>query len=256
MQSFEKDILDSPDAHLVYSTRVVRVDPEKNGWAVQTVSAGSDESDTFLAKILINASGLSANLILNSLLPREKRVPIYFAKGSYASYCGQHLKGISRLIYPCPEVGRQGAFSFTSLGMHLTLDLQGKIKFGPDIEWISPPDPTADGEVEDYWREHLVPDDSPAKMREVHRAIASYLPGVELDGLSADYVGIRPKLIPPGGGFQDFVFRTDYPITFLGGDADSRQAPMVTLLGIESPGLTSSLAIAERVVDMLPQGAE
>lgn len=256
MQSFEKDILDSSDSHLVYSTRVVRVDPEKNGWTVQTVTAGSDQSDAFLAKTLVNASGLSANLILNSLLPPDQRIPTYFAKGSYVSYYGQNLKGISRLIYPCPEVGRQSAFSFASLGTHLTLDLQGKIKFGPDIDWISPPDPTPDGEVEDYWREHLVPDDSPAEMREMHKAIASYLPGVEFDGLSPDYVGIRPKLIPPGAGFQDFVLRTDYPIAFLGGDADSQRSPMITLLGIESPGLTSSLAIAERVVDMLPQYLE
>ena len=136
------------------------------------------------------------------------------------------------------------------------MDLQDKIKFGPDIEWISPPDPTPDGEAEDYWRDHLIPDDSPAKMREVHQAIASYLPAVELDGLSADYVGIRPKLVPPGAGFQDFVFRTDYPMTFLGGDADSQRSPMITLLGIESPGLTSSLAIAEKVVDMLPPDLE
>jgi len=256
MQSLEKDILDCPDSDLAYSTRVVRVDPEKNGWTVQTVTAGSDQSDSVLARVLINASGLSANLILNSLLPWEKRVPIYFAKGSYASYHGQNLKGISHLVYPCPELGHQDAFSFASLGTHLTLDLQGKIKFGPDIEWIPPPDPTPDGEVEDYWRQHLVPDDSPAKMREIHRAIASYLPDVELDALSADYVGIRPKLVPPGGGFQDFVFRTDYPMAFLGGDADSQRAPMVTLLGIESPGLTSSLAIAEKVVDMLPQDPE
>lgn len=256
MQALEKDILDSPQSELVHSTRVVRVDPEKDGWAVQTLTAGSDQTDTFLAKALINASGLSANLILNSLLPEENRIPIYFAKGSYAAYRGNHLKGISHLVYPCPDVGRQGVFSFASLGTHLTLDLQGKIKFGPDIEWIAPPEPTADGEVEDYWRQHLVPDDSPAKMREIHEAIASYLPGVELDALSADYVGIRPKLVPPGGGFQDFVLRTDYPIAFLGGNADSQRAPMISLLGIESPGLTSSLAIAEKVVDILPQDPE
>ena len=256
MQSLEKDILDSPESHLVYSTRVVRVDPEKKGWAVQTVTSDSNQSDAFLAKILINASGLSANLILNSLLPGDKRIPIYFAKGSYASYHGQNLKGVSHLVYPCPDIGRQGPFSLTSLGTHLTLDLQGKIKFGPDIEWISPPDPTPEGEVEDYWQQHLIPEDSPIKMQEMHRAIASYLPGVELDGLSVDYVGIRPKLTPPGTGFQDFVLRTDYPVAFLGGDADSQRSPMISLLGIESPGLTSSLAIAEKVVDMLPQDLE
>ena len=81
IQSLEKDILDFPDSHLVYSTRVVRVDPEKDGWTVQTVTEGNDHSDAFLARILLNASDLSANLILNSLLPEEKRIPITSQKG-------------------------------------------------------------------------------------------------------------------------------------------------------------------------------
>ena len=80
MQSLEKDILDSPDSKLAYSTRVVRVDPEKNGLTVQTATARCDQSDSVLARVLINTSGLSANLILNSFLPWEKRVP----KGPYA----------------------------------------------------------------------------------------------------------------------------------------------------------------------------
>ena len=134
------------------------------------------------------------------------------------------------------------------------MDLQGKIKFGSDIELIIPPD--IDEEVEDYWREHLIPDGSPEKMRQTHRAVAGYLPEVELYGLSADYVGIGPKLIPPGGGFQDFVLRTNYPTSFLGWNTDSQHVPMITPMRIESPGLSSCLAVAEMVVDILPQDAE
>jgi len=85
-----------------------------------------------------------------------------------------------------------------------------------------------------------VPND--LRLEEMHRAVMDYLPGVKIEGMRPDYVGIRPKLIPPQGGFQDFVFRTIFP-------NNNRRRPMINLLGIESPGLTSSLAIAEYVVE-------
>ena len=103
----------------------------------------------------------------------------------------------------------------------------------------------------DFWTKHLVPDES--RLQLMHEAVTQYLPDITLDGLKPDYVGVRPKLVGPDGGFQDFVVRTDYPETFSGkvGSGEPGTAPMVTLMGIESPGLTSSLAIAEMVVDDL-----
>lgn len=244
MESLEKDIMESGD--LAYATRVVRVDPytpdNERGWVIQTVTGDEDvESDAILARTVFNTSGLSGPFILNSLLPVEKRIPMYYARGSYASYKGPGISGISHLIYPCPEVG-PNAHAFASLGTHLTLDMNGKLKFGPDIEFISP---DSEDDV-DFWSRHLVPDES--KLEEIHRAVTKYLPNVSLDGLQPDYVGIRPKLIPPGAGFQDFVFRTDYPCQF-GGKGIVGETPMISLLGIESPGLTANLAIAEHVVD-------
>ncbi|EGO01609.1 hypothetical protein SERLA73DRAFT_158862 [Serpula lacrymans var. lacrymans S7.3] len=252
MESLEKDVLDSENGELVYSTRVVRVDPYKSskqstslptddGWVVQMVTGDGQEGDSLLAKTLINASGLSANLILNSLLPLNSRIPMYFARGSYAAYSGPGISRITRLIYPCPETGRN-RHAFQSLGTHLTLDLQGKVRFGPDLEWISPPSSAeefdSNEENVDFWRKHLIPDES--RMGEMHSAVTEYLPEVTFEGLRADYVGIRPKLVV--SGFQDFMLRTDY--------ADSHsKGLMISLLGIESPGLTSSLAIAERVVE-------
>jgi 2-hydroxyglutarate dehydrogenase len=258
IESLEKDIMDSPESALVYSTRVVRVDPYKpnaghngEGWVVQTVTGDAQQSDALLARNLINSSGLSGNMILNSMLPPEDRIPMYYARGSYASYSGPGVSNVSRLIYPCPETkgARKGdSTSFVGLGTHLTLDLNGKIKFGPDVAWISP----AEGaKEEDFWKHHLVPDES--RINTMHQAITEYLPNVELSGLAPDYVGIRPKLIPPQGGFQDFVFKAHYPGHFLrdGGGKNDGTSPMITILGIESPGLTSSLAIAEMVVDRI-----
>ena len=257
MESLKLDISESEGGGLVLATDVVRVDPYRRpsqgsnlgveeGWVVQaTDGSNNSEGYAILARTLINASGLSSALVLNSILSKNEQIPMYYARGSYASYHGPGVSHVSHLIYPCPETG-PNAHAFESLGTHLTLDLQGKIRFGPDIEWMSPP-ASVENESEDdgdFWMHNLVPDDS--RLRDMHYAVTTYLPGVQLHGLQPDYVGIRPKLIPPGGGFQDFVLRVNYP----GVDAEkNRRSPMVSLLGIESPGLTSSLALAEMIVE-------
>lgn len=259
MESLEKDILESDGGELVFATEVVRVDryqksrnaegapdidANEEGWVIQAVSEGA-EGYAVLARHLINASGLSSSMVLNSLLPKEKQIPMFYARGSYASYHGRGVSNVSHLIYPCPQTG-PNAHAFESLGTHLTLDLQGKIRFGPDIEWIDLPEEEIKGNEEDaeFWTRKLIPDDS--RLPQIHQAVTSYLPGVILEGLRPDYVGIRPKLIPPGGGFQDFLIRADFPSV----DAKRNHSnAMISLLGIESPGLTSSLAIAEMVVE-------
>ncbi|KAI5124756.1 hypothetical protein M0805_005390 [Coniferiporia weirii] len=297
MSSLERDILESDNTEIAYSTSVVRVDPfshsgraasissaemKHEGWVVQTVTRRSDgtngdDGDSLLAHTLINASGLSGNLILNSLLPRGARIPMYYARGSYAAYNGPGVGRVSRLLYPCPDVGTTGSHAFQSLGTHLTFDLSGNVRFGPGIQWISPAhvsasaaEPTSVHGLEtetdnleneeffsyeerdvDFWKRHLVADET--HFVEMYNAVRAYLPGVEATNFRPDYVGIRPKLIPAWGGFQDFVFRRDRSInssTALG-EGSSEGGLMISLMGLESPGLTASLAIAEKVVHML-----
>ncbi|EIW61298.1 NAD dehydrogenase [Trametes versicolor FP-101664 SS1] len=241
MESLEKDIIDAENSELVYSTKVVRLDPSHDdpGWVVQTVTGDAEEGDALLARTVINCAGLTAPLVLNALLPESQRIPMFFARGSYASYRGPGVEHVSHLIYPCPAVGKD-SHAFQSLGTHLTLDMQGKIRFGPDLDWLEPPQ---DHEDPDFWQKHLVPNDS--RLELMYKAVKEYLPGISKDGFQPDYCGIRPKLVGPGGRFQDFVFRRD--------KANAQgEGEMISLLGIESPGLTSSLAIAEYVVeDML-----
>lgn len=254
MDSLEEDIAGSEGGEVVLGTKVVRVDPQKDGWVVQMVTEGSSDPDVVLAKTLINASGLASHQILNTLLPQLKppqpRIPIYYARGSYAAYRGPGVSHVKRLIYPVPEQGAKHAFH--SLGTHLTLDMNGNVRFGPDIEWIEPPSSgSTDGHSDrledvDFWKNHLNP--SSDRLQEMYHSISRYLRGISLEGLSPDYVGVRPKLMGPGGGgFQDFVVRVDWSGRWTGVDKEGAQ--MITLMGIESPGLTSSLAIGEMVVE-------
>jgi len=83
----------------------------------------------------------------------------------------------------------------------------------------------------------------------MHESILTYLSNISLEGLTPDYVGVRPKLVGPNGGFQDFVVRVDWSGRWTKSNVDKEGAKMITLMGIESPGLTSSLAIAEMVVE-------
>ena len=88
------------------------------------------------------------------------------------------------------------------LTAHLTIDLSGNIRFGPDTEWLSPP--SAESPV-DFWSKRLAPVTTEERLEQMYSSITSYLPDISLEGLAPDYAGIRPKLIPPGSGFMDFT---------------------------------------------------
>jgi 2-hydroxyglutarate dehydrogenase len=259
LSSLEKDVRDAGGT-IAYATRAVRVDVDAAaerssggpGWVVQTVTGtevtdGKVDADATVARVLMNAAGLGATSVLNEILPPSKRLPIYFARGAYAAYRGPGVRDIPHLVYPAGEASAAKGASFHSLGTHLTLDMAGNVRFGPDIDWLSAPHGA--NRDEEVWEPHLSPDEGRA--RSMHAAVLRYLPGVKPEGFQPDYAGIRPKLATPGAPFQDFVVRTDYA------EESKRRAPMISLLGIESPGLTASLALAEMVVkDMLAKTKE
>ncbi|KAM3513267.1 hypothetical protein MY11210_003043 [Beauveria gryllotalpidicola] len=212
---------------------VVGVRPEDGGWAVDVRDAATGETSTITADTVVNAAGLGAAHIHNMIIAAaagaaapERQLTLHYAKGSYFSYAASRPR-VSRLIYPVPEPGLGG------LGTHLTLDLSGRMRFGPDVEWVS--DPT------DLAALSAATPRGAARLREAVAEIRKYLPGVDPTALAPDYAGMRPKLKgPEHAGFVDFVAREEEG--FRG---------WVNLLGIESPGLTSALAIAERVEEML-----
>src|SRR5438046_885579 len=168
-------------------------------------------------KILINAAGLSAPAIARMVhgMPLEKVPRAYLAKGNYFS-CSARAP-FSRLIYPVPVPG--------GLGVHLTLDMAGQARFGPDVEWIDEVDYAVD----------------PARADRFYPAIRKYWPTLPDAALMPSYSGIRPKLVPPAVATQDFLIQ---------GPRDHGVSGLINLFGIESPGLTSSLAIADHVGEL------
>jgi L-2-hydroxyglutarate oxidase LhgO len=176
------------------------------------------DGDALDCRLLINSAGLAAPDLAKDV--DNHAPPAYFARGHYFTYSGK--PPFSRLVYPVAEPG--------GLGVHVTIDLAGQVKFGPDVEWCD----RADYEF-DAGRKPAFAD-----------AIRRYFPSLDIDRLQPGYVGVRPKISAPGEPAADFR---------LDGAAAHGIPGLVNLLGIESPGLTSSLAIANRVCDLVDREA-
>ncbi|OGM49143.1 putative FAD dependent oxidoreductase [Aspergillus bombycis] len=190
-------------AFLTNVTGIEALDGGKNGYRITAVTSDGTET-SITAETLINSAGNYACYINNMILPPERHRTPYYAK-NVLLVCGV-----------VPE--------------NLRADLGGRIRFGPDVEWVDDPN-------------DLVP--SPARLAQALPEIKAYLPNVDPEAISLDYCGIRPKLgrggaVNTGKGFQDFIIQEEEG--FPG---------FINLLGIESPGLTSSLAIGEMVEGLL-----
>lgn len=202
-------------AQFARMSRVTRLSQTKDGWGVHI----DDEAEPVVtAPYVINAAGLTAHLLARATEGLEEaQVPqVRFARGVYFTYAGR--APFERLIYPVPVPG--------GLGTHLTLDMAGMARFGPDVEWIDGIDYTVD----------------PARQATFLAAAQRIWPGLDPDRLAPGYAGIRPKLSGPGEPAADFAIL---------GPEHHGLPGLVNLFGIESPGLTASLAIADMVAAKL-----
>ncbi|MGE0565066.1 MAG: NAD(P)/FAD-dependent oxidoreductase [Pseudolabrys sp.] len=194
---------------IAFNTPVERVERKGSQWQV---SFGGEDGGTFEFDAVVNCAGLGAQGVARNMPDYpETRVPrLVLAKGNYFSYTGR--PAFSRLIYPTPVDG--------GLGVHVTLDLAGRMRFGPDVEWIDHEDYNVD----------------PARSESFYDRIRTYWPGLADGKLTPDYCGIRPKLTGKGEPAADFLLDTP---------AGHGLPGLVQMFGIESPGLTSSLSLAE-----------
>jgi L-2-hydroxyglutarate oxidase LhgO len=208
---------------LALETPVERIDPTTAGWRI---GFGGRDPDAIEADAVVNCAGLSAWDVARRIdaYPAARIPERVFAKGNYFSCAGR--PAFSRLIYPAPVDG--------GLGVHLTLDLAGRMKFGPDMEWLGDIDPADIDYTVD-----------PSRGESFYAAIRTYWPALRDGALTADYAGVRPKLSGAGAPAADFV---------IDGPADHGLPGLVQLFGIESPGLTSSLAIAKEAARLLLAG--
>ena len=179
------------------------------------ITTGGAEAITLRCRAFINAAGLGAPELARTIagMPADHIPGTWWAKGNYFTLSGR--SPFTRLIYPVPVPG--------GLGTHLTLDLAGQARFGPDVEWIDSIDYRVD----------------PRRGDGFYAAIRRYWPDLPEDSLQPAYAGVRPKIVPPGAPGQDFRIE---------GPRDHGVPGLVNLFGIESPGLTASLAIADHVM--------
>jgi len=208
---------ESNGASLVRKAEVTAIARTGNGYALAVENAG----DVFAlhARVLVNSAGLWAQRIagLIDALPRRSVPPLRLAKGNYATL--SVASPFKHLIYPVPEPG--------GLGVHLTLDMAGQARFGPNVQWLQSNNP-AD-------IDYSVPSSTP---REFAPRIKQYWPAIREDMLAPGYSGVRPKTAGPENPSQDFQ---------IDGPSEHGLTGLVNLFAMESPGLTASLAVADHV---------
>lgn len=217
MAAFEADIANH-GGMIVLNAPVIKGEALAGGEADIRLFVGGREPAVIDARLVVNAAGLGAWAVSQSIAGLDAgAIPErHYAKGCYFSLSGR--APATHLIYPVPEKG--------GLGVHLTLDLAGQGRFGPDVEWV---------ETIDY-------DVDPRRADRFYAAIRRYWPDLPDGALQPAYAGMRPKLAgPDAGGGGDFM---------ISGPAETGHPAFVALYGIESPGLTASMAIARRVRNM------
>ncbi|MGB5284953.1 MAG: NAD(P)/FAD-dependent oxidoreductase [Polyangiales bacterium] len=205
------------DGMVVYHTGVEAIRKTSDGWLVQTTDSTGSQME-LLAQRVVNAAGLSALDVAekSGLAEVERPWRLYPCKGSYFALGSGAPKTRNSLIYPLPSGG--------GLGVHITADITGARRAGPDAEFVD----TIDYAVDE------------SRLELFAEAVARYLPAIRPEHLTPDYSGIRPKLVGPEGGFADFVIRMP-----------ESQPGFLHLIGIESPGLTAALAIGAHVSDVI-----
>jgi L-2-hydroxyglutarate oxidase LhgO len=215
MQSLLADA-EASGATIVYGTQVVSLHPTLAG--IEIVIEKESSPDV-RARLVINAAGLYAHLVAASIegFPAQHIPAISYAKGSYFALTG--ASPFTRLVYPAPRAGGH-------LGIHATIDLAGAARFGPDTEWVDAIDYAVDAQRAAFFAE----------------VIREYWPRLDARRLYPAYAGIRPKLSAAGEATADFC---------ISGPDDHGLAGIVNLFGVESPGLTASLALGETIAAMI-----
>lgn len=209
----------SNGGQIAYNTELIGIEKTNNFYKV-TVRDQKEGEFSFLTRVFINGAGLNSDKVAEMIGIKDKDYKLKYCKGDYFRVHNNKARFISRLVYPVPKVDRAG------LGIHATLDLAGGLRLGPDDEYVDKIDYNIDG----------------SKKVIFYESVKKFLPFIELIDLIPDTSGIRPKLQGPDEAFRDFIIKDE---------KDYGLAGFIDLIGIESPGFTSSLSIAKTVREMV-----
>lgn len=220
MKRYETNAINN-GCQIVYGSEVTGIRKLKEGYEITLIDPDK-RSYSFTTRIVINSAGLTSDKVSEMVGIHDEKLKIMFCKGEYFRVNPPKNRLIKRLIYPVPHHNMEG------IGIHVTIDMGGGVKLGPDVKYL-------DSNVYDYKL-------TPSKQEAFFSSARKFLPFLEFEDLSPEMAGIRPKIQKPGDPLQDFYIREESERGFPG---------FVNLIGMESPGLTSSIAIALYVKSIL-----
>lgn len=203
---------------IAYGCELVGIEKTKQGFVLAVKD--KEEEFKFLSRVLINCAGLSSDKISAMAGLDNPEYKLKYCKGDYFRVSSSKSKLIARLVYPVPKKDRAG------LGIHATVDMAGQLRLGPDDEYVN----------------DINYDVDPRKAKAFYESTRQFLPFIELQDISPDMAGMRPKLQGKGEGVRDFIIK----------DESENDLPgFINLIGIESPGLTAALSIAKIVAGFI-----
>ena len=220
MKQYETNAVNN-GCQIVYGSEVTGIERISDGYKVSLLD--SDNKDyAFTTKIIINSAGLTSDKIAEMVGIEDDNLKILFCKGEYFRLNPPRNKLINRLVYPVPHHNMEG------IGIHVTIDMGGGVKLGPDVRYL-------ESNIYDYKV-------TASKQEAFYKSAKKFLPFLEFDDLSPEMAGIRPKIQKPGEPLRDFYIAEESVRGCKG---------FINLIGMESPGLTSSIAIAKYVKGLI-----
>jgi L-2-hydroxyglutarate oxidase LhgO len=220
MKQFESNTINN-GGQIVYGSEVRGIKKIDGGYEIKLLDA--DKQDySFTSGIVINSAGLTADKISEMVGIEDDKLKIIFCKGEYFRINPPKNRLIKRLVYPVPHQNMEG------IGIHITIDMGGGVKLGPDVQYL-------ESNVYDYKL-------TPSKQEAFFISAKKFLPFLEFDDIAPEMAGIRPKTQKPGEALHDFYIEEESNRGYPG---------FINLIGMESPGLTSSLAIAKYVSNLI-----
>jgi L-2-hydroxyglutarate oxidase LhgO len=220
MKRYETNAINN-GGQIVYGSEVTGIRKIKNGYAITLKDADGDNY-IFTSRVVINSAGLAADKVSEMVGIYDDSLRIHFCKGEYFKVKPPKNKLINRLIYPVPHTNMEG------IGIHVTIDMGGGVKLGPDVKYL-------DQNVYDYKL-------TPSKQEAFFKSARKFLPFLEYDDIAPEMAGIRPKTQKHGEPQRDFYIMEESERGYPG---------FINLIGMESPGLTSSISIAGYVSQLV-----